>query len=170
MTNETDLELDMKQTDFAALVGISQQAVSDLVKRGIIKGGSPKEWIRHYCEHLREVAAGRGSDSEDSLDLVAERARLAAAQADLKEMQVAERRRELANVSDMEWILSAVGGVFGGLLDNVPVIIRRHLPDLPAALTATVDDEIAKARNQLARLTLASLTLASTDGNEEGDE
>jgi hypothetical protein len=59
------------QKEFAAHVGLSQQAVSDLVRREILlKGGTLNEWWLAYCEHLREVAAERQAKDSD-LDLTA---------------------------------------------------------------------------------------------------
>jgi phage terminase Nu1 subunit (DNA packaging protein) len=146
----------MKQTDFATLVGISQPAVSNLVKDGVLQGNTMGEWIKSYCAHLREVAAGRLGSQNGALDLVAERARLAKVSADLRELQLATRRNELAPVGDMEIILAAVGVRIGKLLDLVPVIIRRRLPNTPAEVVEAIGNEIAKARNELSGLSLAA--------------
>ncbi|KQU64576.1 hypothetical protein ASC98_27655 [Rhizobacter sp. Root1238] len=69
----------MTQEQFGDLVGISQQAVSELLGRAILQAGQPAAtWLRAYTKHLREQAAGRGADGE----LARERARLAREQAD----------------------------------------------------------------------------------------
>jgi hypothetical protein len=68
------LQQPMTQEQFGDLVGISQQAVSELLGRAILQGGQPAAtWLRAYTKHLREQAAGRGADGE----LARERARLA---------------------------------------------------------------------------------------------
>ena len=92
----------MNQQQFAAVVGLSQPAVSGLFSRGIITGEDWRAWIRDYCKHLREMAAGRKGDDGGELDLVRERARLAKAQADAVEMKNAQDRRELIRVEEVE--------------------------------------------------------------------
>ncbi|WP_157598306.1 MULTISPECIES: hypothetical protein [unclassified Rhizobacter] len=73
------LQHPMTQEQFGDLVGISQQAVSELLGRAILQAGQPAAtWLRAYTKHLREQAAGRGADGE----LARERARLAREQAD----------------------------------------------------------------------------------------
>jgi phage terminase Nu1 subunit (DNA packaging protein) len=95
--------LHMNQKEFGDLVGVSQPTVSNLVSRGILKGNTPREWIREYCEHLREMAAGRAaSGSDGDLDLVRERARLAREQADAQAMKNAVERRSLIRVEEIE--------------------------------------------------------------------
>ena len=55
-------------TGFAELVGISQPAVSKHIANGVLtQGASFREWLREYCEHLREYAAGRGGGQHDAL-------------------------------------------------------------------------------------------------------
>lgn len=94
-----DIQSKLKQSEFGALVGISQPAVSDLIKRGTLTAGATgTQWLAEYCANLREVAAGRGSDGEH--DLVAERARLAHHQANIAELDELRKRRELMPVAD----------------------------------------------------------------------
>ena len=50
----------LSQGEFAALVGITQQAVSDLQRRSVLKlNVTGQAWLIDYCAHLREEAAGR---------------------------------------------------------------------------------------------------------------
>jgi phage terminase Nu1 subunit (DNA packaging protein) len=77
----------------SAWIGASERTVRDLAGRGIIvRVGlgrySLRASVAGYIAHLREIAAGRGSATgPGALDLVSERARLAAAQADYQEMR-----------------------------------------------------------------------------------
>lgn len=60
-----DLAMPMTQARVGDLVGISQQPVSDLVRRTVLADGAgADEWLLAYCDHLREVAAGRGGSGE----------------------------------------------------------------------------------------------------------
>lgn len=62
-----DLNYQPTQTEFAALVGISQPAVSGLLARGIIReGGTIGQWGEAYCDQLREQAARRAADGDSS--------------------------------------------------------------------------------------------------------
>lgn len=50
------------QEEFGLLVGISQQAVSSLLRRGILlPEQSAREWLIRYLAHLREETIARWS-------------------------------------------------------------------------------------------------------------
>lgn len=54
------LERPCTQEEFGELVGISQQAVSNLVKRGVLKPGQTgQHWLDRYLSHLRQVVIDR---------------------------------------------------------------------------------------------------------------
>ena len=86
------------QREVADHLGVSQPVVAKLVSAGVFqptgRGGLDLDACRKaYLGRLREEAAGRaahgGADGEpEELDLVAERARLAAAQATRVEMEI----------------------------------------------------------------------------------
>ncbi len=81
------------QVEVGEHLGISQQAVADLLRRKIIPSGGGRGSLDvddcrlAYLHHLREQAAGRLGVGAGELDLVEERARLAKAQADQQEMR-----------------------------------------------------------------------------------
>ena len=140
----------MTQQAFADLVGISQPAVSDLQTRGVILGGQTGAvWLHSYCEHLREVAAGRTSSGD--LDLVQERARLAKEQADKAAMVNAQMRKELAPVVTMSLALAKVGQQIAAILDALPGVCKRRL-NLSVEQIEVIQAEIVKARNMAANI------------------
>ncbi len=154
----------MTQAQFGGIVGISQPAVSDLLGRGVLTDGADGgQWLREYCGHLREIAAGRAAAGE--LDLAGERARLAKEQADKIAMQNAERRGELAPVAAMEMVLANVGTKVGRILDTIPAMVRRRVPGVDSKTIEAIEADIAKCRNQAAAMTLASL-----DEPDEADQ
>lgn len=158
-----DLDGKMKQTEFGELVGISQPTVSDLCSRGILtNGGSGRTWLREYCGHMREIAAGRLAAGD--LDLAAERARLAKEQADKVAMQNAITRGELAPVYLLEEVLAKAGSRVAGVLDAVTGNIRRRVPDLPGDTLQQIQREIAKARNVAAAISLKDLEADDEEG------
>ncbi|NKI94727.1 terminase small subunit [Rhizobacter sp. SG703] len=147
------------QEQFGDLVGVSQPVVSDLLARGILLAGQPAAtWLRAYTKHLREQAAGRGADGE----LARERARLAREQADRVAMDNAVNRRELAPVSVLELVLAKMAGDVGSLLQGLVPRVRRRV-DLPGEALRILDEEVTKARNRAAAMTLA-------DAEEEPEE
>jgi phage terminase Nu1 subunit (DNA packaging protein) len=147
------------QEQFGELVGVSQPVVSDLLARGILLAGQPAAtWLRAYTKHLREQAAGRGADGE----LARERARLAREQADRVAMDNAVNRRELAPVSVLELVLAKMAGDVGSLLQGLVPRVRRRV-DLPGEALRILDEEVTKARNRAAAMTLA-------DAEEEPEE
>lgn len=158
-----DLTSPVTQVQFGDLVGISQQAVSDLVRRRIlVDGASADEWLLAYCDHLRGIAAGRGGEA--SLELSAERARLAKEQADKIEMQNAVTRGELAPAHLLEEVLARAGSRASRILETIPGMLRRRLPQLTSDDLAEVARVVAKARNIASSMTLADAT-ASDDSD-----
>lgn len=157
-----DLEAKTTQAAFGDLVGISQPAVSDLITRGILKPGEPVGvWLKSYCTNLREQAAGRFAAGE--LDLATERAALARAQREKVEMQNAVTKRELAPVALLEQVLSKVGRQIAGILESVPVALKRR-SQLSVEDLEFITRELVKARNIAAAIKLADL-----DDEEESE-
>ena len=63
-----DLSEAANQTRFAKMVGSSQQAISKMVEKGVLRrGATTGEWLLQYCERLREISAGRGGESQGDL-------------------------------------------------------------------------------------------------------
>jgi len=93
---EIDLE-EPSRPQIAALLGISSRWVGELRAKGDlpVEGATWAENLEAWIELKTEGGAG------DKLKLDEQRARLVAEQADAKAMDNAERRRELASVSDM---------------------------------------------------------------------
>lgn len=95
------------QAEVAAHLDLSQSAVSQMMQAGVLPAPAPRRGLDlaacrvAYVRHLRGVAAGRLSDpTEDGLDLVAERARLAKEQADAQAMKNDLMRGEVVLVAD----------------------------------------------------------------------
>lgn len=155
-----DLSEAITQQQFGDLVGVSQQAVSDLVGRGVlIAGDTAAEWLIAYCDHLREMAAGRGG--EDGVNLVRERALLAREQRIRVALQNAEKKGQLAPVAALEQALATAGAKASKILATIKPEIRLHFPQLPASGLAAVDVIVGKALNAVATMSLSD--------DEDGD-
>lgn len=168
-----NLKVEILQKDFAGLIGVSEAAVSGLVERGvIIRGQSGAQWLRDYCEHLREVAAGRASGGD--LNLVQERARLAKEQADEKAMKNAITRQEFAPLLALEMATANVGRQIAEILQRLPVLLKRRAPNLSGTDLELIATEIALARNLAAdiKIDLGSVygDSAPSSGGESGAE
>ena len=101
-----DLSDVIGQAQFGELVGISQPAVSELVKRGVLTPGAcAAVWLLEYCGNLREQAAGR--QSEGGMNLATERARLSRAQAEIAELNLRMKRGEVVPIAGLEARLKA---------------------------------------------------------------
>ncbi|MDD3519023.1 MAG: hypothetical protein PHQ14_11790 [Chromatiales bacterium] len=125
-----DLDARATQAGFAGLVGVSQQAIAQQAAKGVFpENGSYREWIVAYCENLRTQAAGRGGD--DQFELTKQRARLAEADARLKELDYHERIGNLVAVSELEPALMSWASFARGEFENafegfVASIESRH--------------------------------------------
>jgi phage terminase Nu1 subunit (DNA packaging protein) len=148
-----DLSLQISQADFGATIGISRQAVHELVARGVLaRGATAGEWLLAYCERLREQAAGRSGGSGSTLDLAAERALLAREQRERIAIQNAQSRRELAPVWLITEALSRVSAQLVAILEMLPMQLRRRIPEMPIAALDLVRDEINRARTVAAAI------------------
>ncbi len=152
------------QAQFGELVGISQPAVSGLVSRGVLsEGETAATWLLSYCEHLREIAAGRGGDQVG--ELAAERARLARAQAEKFEMANAVTRAELAPKRLLSDVLARTLARVARLLDTIPGELRRRNPALSADDIEAVRRTLAKTRNIAAATTIDDLFRTDDDAD-----
>lgn len=150
----------MSQAAFAEIVGISQQAVSDLARRGVLKSDAAgAEWLLAYCEKLREEAAGRSGSLAEA------RAALDNARREEVEMRNAAKRRELVPVAVIEQVLAKVGRQLAGILEGLAPAIRLRWPEVTADQLHLLEAEIVRARNLAAAMTPDVLT----DDDEGGD-
>jgi phage terminase Nu1 subunit (DNA packaging protein) len=141
-----DLSQPLSQSLFGQLIGVSQQAVSDLVQRSVlVPGHTGQSWLHCYCSHMREQAAGRAA--EGGLDLAGERAALAKVQRERIEMQNAVTRRELAPISTLELALATIGRKVAATLESIPVNIKRRTKSLTREDFDILVAEITIARN-----------------------
>jgi phage terminase Nu1 subunit (DNA packaging protein) len=120
--------------ELAETIGVTDRAVRELATRGIVIKLDAGKYdraasVRAYCNHLREVAAGRGGE-EAQLNLSAEKARLAKEQADGQALKNASLRRELVSAAEVEREWSVVlRGVRSQML-GIPSRLQQRLPHL----------------------------------------
>ncbi len=145
-------QVPVSQALFGEAVGISQQAVSELVRAGVLaEGGTAAEWLLAYCGRLREQAAGRFS--EGPLDLAQERAALARSQREGNEIKNQVLRGEYAAVTLLAEVLASASQSVADRFEHLPGLLRKTMPDLPQPAVDQVMAVIAAARNEWARAT-----------------
>lgn len=163
-----DLSQPMTQTAFGDLVGISQQAVSDLVRRDVLSTGDAAGiWLHAYCAQLREQAAGRAAAGD--LDLAQERAMLAREQRERIAMQNAVTRKESAPVAQLESAVATIGRKIAAVLEAIPVNIKRRSKNLTAEDIDIIVTEITRARNIAAQAQLEQEDPDGPVGDSESD-
>lgn len=138
------LDTPCTQKDFSDIVGVSEPAVSGMVKRGLlISGETAGAWLLAYCHHLREQAAGR------STDLTAERAGLAKEQRQLAKIKKRRELGEWAPIDNLTLVLTRVSAQMASQFDHIAVKIKRAYPDLTAEQLGIIRAELDAARNLL---------------------
>src|SRR5690606_21480260 len=105
------------------------------------------ESVRLYCEHLRELAAGRGGDANRAL--ASARARLGREQADREAMKNAEVRREMIPASSVEREWAEILRSGRSRLLACTSRIKSRLPHLTAHDGQTIDRELRDALSEL---------------------
>lgn len=154
------------QRQLAALLGISEGRVSQLVSDGGIPAGAPVgAQVGAYCEGLRAVAAGRS----DTPEIATERARLLAAQAAREELRLGEDRGALIRVDAVRDVQANAYITLREAIMNIPA---RLAPQLAAesdvaASQSLLYEELHRALTELAR---ASAKLAGGEPEDVNPE
>ena len=154
------------QADFADLVGVTQQAVSELVVSGVlVRGGTAGQWLLAYTARLREQAAGRDATGM----LTQERAALAREQRVGQEIKNRVAQGEYAPVGLLADVLAAASAGVVDRFDSLPGLLRKACPDLPTEARDAVMRVMTSARNEWVRAT-AELAIRALDELAEVEE
>ena len=169
-----DLKAPAKQVDVAMVVGVTQQAISAMVKEGKLPAdGTLGDVLLAYCKRLRLQAAGRLGDELGGLDLVQERAALAREQREGQAIKNAVARKEFAPVGLLADVLGMAASAVVDRFDQLEGSLRKACPDLPDDAKTTVQSVIAAARNEWIRSTERLVTDgldAMLAGQEDEDD
>lgn len=154
-----DLSGAFSQTLLAAMVGITQPAVSAMVADGRlqVEGLSLGDALQAYCQRLRDQAAGRVGSEVGGLDLVQERAALAREQREGQAIKNAVARKEFAPVGLLADVLGMAASSVVDRFDQLEGSLRKACPDLPDEAKTTIQQVIASARNEWIRSTERSV-------------
>lgn len=160
-----------------SMVGVSQQAVSALMREGKIPAqGTVGDLLLAYCERMRAVAAARASE-EGGVDLVQERALLAREQRIGQAHKNAVARGEYAPIGVLADVLAEASSAVVDRFDQLDGMISKACPDLPDEVRTLLQKLIASARNEWIRATDkkvldrvdAMVQAGEDDAGDEGD-
>jgi len=134
--------------EFARLMEITHQDVTKLVLKGVLTRGAPiGQWLVEYGRHMKKVAAGWQSDA--GFDLIGERARLAAVQADNIALDVARKRADVIPKAAMAEALNFLHGNIRAKLLALPARFRSVAPGTTAAQYVALDGLVREVLTEL---------------------
>lgn len=165
--------IELTRANVAWLLGMSDSWVRDRMQAGDLPrpGVTADEYVQAFLAFRLKKYEGDGAEGGGPLKLDVERARLAKAQADEKEMDLAERRGEIASRPDLMGAVVGLIKISVARLMQVPAAIAQG----DAALRSKLEREIGDA---LRDLSVTRVELAMGGGvddedaadEEEGDE
>jgi phage terminase Nu1 subunit (DNA packaging protein) len=158
------LDRQLTQEEFAELVGVTQQAVSEMVGAGyLVRDETGRAWLLAYCKRLRDKAAGRDNDSV----LTQERALLAREQREAVRLKNAVTRGEYAPISALAEVLASASQSVAERFEALPALLRTVCPDLPDAARVAIEAALADARNEWVRGTSSLIVSHLEDETDE---
>ena len=162
-----DLSSPLTQEAFGGLVGISQQAVGQIVSEEILtRGASGEVWLLAYCERLREQAAGRAST--ESLALMRANTELAISRKRSQDIKNEVADKRYAPIDLLTEVLAGASQAAATHIDAlVPTLMREglELTDSQRTRIATI---VARARNELVERA-TDIALLDLLDEQEGD-
>jgi len=148
------------QKEVGEHLDLSERQIRNLIKDGVLpsskgNGGSDLDDCRKsYIYYLRAMSK-RSSEPEadpDEIDLDQERARLVKAQADMQEMKNEVMEGRYIPTDFGRDVLAKVLNQVTGILNALPLTIKRKHPQLEQRIIDSVSSEIVKHSNEAAKL------------------
>tara|TARA_R110001592_G_scaffold113322_1_gene312376 strand:+ start:20639 stop:21148 length:510 start_codon:yes stop_codon:yes gene_type:complete len=141
------------QKQMAASVGISSRAFQDWNVKPVAIVGREKfydarEVLENRLAHLESKSTGEAGDIE------AERLRLTKAQADNMEIKNEIALGKIAPIEIIQIVLNKVSTEAAGILDSIPLNIRRKHPQLENLLIEEIKRHVVKAQNAISSIDL----------------
>ncbi len=166
------MSLDRKgtQAEFAALIGVTQPKVSQLLSDDVLHPDDTlAQWLRVYCARLREVAAGRDDGDAGGLSLTRERALESRERRRGLALKNAVARGEFAPIKLLAEVLAAASQAVTQRFEHLPGHLRKTCPEMTDTQRDAVISVIVAARNEWARAT-ADLIARGLQAEEAADE
>ena len=146
------LDAKATQSGFADLVGVSKQAIQKHAKKiGLRAGLSYREWLKVYCAHIREEAAGRGGDKHGELTLQ----RIEESRQKTLSMQLDNMKelKQLCMTEDVAVAFRKFGSKISSSFDNVGAKI---IESIDSKYDITVDEQLVYEPLNAARDSIAN--------------
>lgn len=155
----------MSQQNMAKSLGVTVSAFARWEVEPVARIGKHVYYdVRSVLDNRLEKADQSGTNS----DIEAERLRLTRAQAEGQEIKNELAKGKTAPVEIISLVLSKVAGEATGILDSLPLDIRRRHPELQTAVIESIKRQVVKSQNAIAR-TGDTLEHALEDYMEELD-
>ena len=120
-----------------------------MAERGVIpRSGSGRgaylleQAVPAYCAHMQQLVNGGAGNA----GLAVERTRLARAQSEKIELELALARRQLAPISVIVEAISRSASHACDVLDGIPLAVKRRVPEVDHRVLRIVEEEILEAR------------------------
>lgn len=150
------------QAEIAAHLDLSERQVRNLMSDSVLPGSKGRggynidDCRNAYIRHLRnQTRRGTEQESEPLIDpdsLEYQRLRLTREQADNMALKNEQARAKLIPIELLTMILSRVAGEWAGLIDTIPLNLKRKHPQLDTQLLDDIKWHCVKAQNSVARL------------------
>lgn len=148
------------QKEVAEHLDLSDRQIRNLAKDGVLpgakgKGGYDLDACRlSYISYLRAMSKRPAQEETDPefIDLDQERARLVKAQADMQEMKNEIMEGRYIPTDFGREVLAKVLIQVSGILNALPLTIKRKHPKLEQRIIDSLSEEIVKHSNEAARL------------------
>ena len=140
----------LSQKDMAESLGITANAFARWKVQPVARIG------KHAYYDVRSVLDNRlihaECNSATAGDMEAERLRLTSAQAEGQELKNELAKGKTAPMEIITLSLSTVAGAASGILDSLPLNIKRQYPELTAQMIEAIKRQCVKAQNEISRL------------------
>lgn len=179
----------VNKSGIAAVFGVSTQAITNWQKEGmpvveVRRGSDGSKYDTAMCIQWRlerlvgtKVAAANKTEYTQGGGIInkdAEDARLTKERADNLELKNAILRREYAPVTAISSVLSKVCVQIAGVLDSLPLNVKRKVPSLTITDLEIIKREVVKCQNAASKVgELLDLELdvaTGTGGGSDADE
>jgi len=137
--------------------GIDKEvATMDEIRRAIFKRmikQSTRGIADDYTEEGDEDESARGRRLNNELTI--EKIRLTASQADDSELKVDLKKREVAPLAAMELAISKIAVNAASKLEQIPIRVKRKLPNLTTRELEIISREIVAIQNEVAEIEIS---------------
>ncbi len=145
------------QAECALWLDISERRFRELLDEGVItraeKGQfDPRAVVTEYVRHLRTIASGRAGEQEQQARATAD-ARKAAAQAEMAEMELAERKGELIPADEIGEVVAGAVQVMKTRMLGLPTKLAKLVGARdPAQAEKVIRAEVVEALTELSKV------------------